>query len=166
MQLKKLSVEDGIDIFNMLQDIGVKENSFTNPVHGMSYFEFKKWLVRQDQWSRGENLPDGFVAESVYWLYDDGPVGIGKIRHALTDHSRLVGGNIGYAISSKYRNQGYGKKLLSLLLQEAKQLEVSEIVLTVDKYNEASKKVIEANGGKMYFENNERWFFSFNPQCI
>lgn len=164
MHLQKLSVEDGVEIYQMLQDIGAKENSFTNPVHGMNYKEFKEWLVRQDQWSRGENLPEGFVTESVFWLYDGVPVGIGKIRHELTEHSRRIGGNIGYAVSLKYRNHGYGKKLLSLLLQEAKKLEVPEIILTVDKYNEASKRVIEMNGGKLYDENNERWFFSFDAK--
>jgi len=33
--------------------------------------------------------------------------------------------------------------------------------LTVEKYNYASKKVIENNGGILYDENEFRWYFEF-----
>lgn len=162
IQLQKLSANDGETIFLMLQDIGECENSFSNPVHGMGFSEYGVWLVQQEKWSRGEELPDGYVAQSIYWLFDDDvPVGIGKIRHGLTPASRNIGGNIGYAIASTYRGKGYAKELLRLLLKEARGMELPEILLTVDKYNAASKKVIEENGGQLFSENDERWYFHF-----
>lgn len=160
MHLQKLSANDGEAVYRMLQDIGTCENSFTNPVRGMDFAGFKKWLSRQEEWSEGRNLPEGYVAQTVYWLVDDGlPVGIGKIRHALTPESREFGGNVGYAIASACRGRGYGKALLGFLLEEAKKMELDEILLTVDKYNHASKKVAEANGGILVRENSERWYF-------
>lgn len=161
MHLQKLSSNDGEQIYRMLQDIGSCENSFSNPVHGMNYEEYRNWLVQQEDWSEGRNLPEGYVAQTIYWLMngDNIPVGIGKIRHALTEHSRKIGGNVGYAISSEYRGHGYGTVILRLLLEEARKMKLEEIMLTVDKYNNASKRVIEANGGILFDENSERWYF-------
>lgn len=162
MELRQLSINDGENIYTMLQGIPKTENSFTNPVYGMTYKEFKKWLIKQDQWSRNENLPDGFVAQTIYWLFEhDMPIGIGKIRHELTEHSRKNGGNVGYAISEKYRGKGYGNKILELLLLEARNMNLEEIMLTVDKYNYASKRVIEKNGGQLFNENEKKWYFRF-----
>lgn len=160
--LVQLSITDGRDVYDMLQSIGVEENAFTNPVKGMRYEDFVVWLVQQDHWSKEEDLPQGYVGQTIFWLYDDDtPVGIGKIRHALTEHSRQIGGNIGYAISDKYRGKGYGTIILKMLLEKAKEMNVKENLLTVEKINPASKRVIEKNGGKLINENDERWFFSF-----
>lgn len=111
--LKTLSVDDGWDIFDMLKEIGTTENSFTNPVHEMTYEQFKKWLIQQEKWSREEDLPPGYVGQTIYWLYDgERPVGFGKIRHQLTEASRRSGGSIGYAIRPQCRRKGYGSGTL------------------------------------------------------
>lgn len=160
--LTQLSPYDKEPYYIMLQTIGTNENEFKNPVNGMTFKDYKKWLKQQYDWSRGENLPDGYVRQTCYWLMvKDIPVGIGKIRHSLTDQSRQIGGNIGYAISSEHRGKGYGTILLKKLIEKTNELGISEKLLTVEKYNYASKKVIEKNGGKLIKENEHRWFFEF-----
>ncbi|MBR2019305.1 MAG: GNAT family N-acetyltransferase [Clostridia bacterium] len=161
LYLRQLSVDDGKDVYAMLKDIEEVENSFTNPVKQMSYAQYREWLIQQDNWHRGVNLPDGYSAQTIYWLMmDEIPVGIGKIRHRLTESSRINGGNIGYAIATAYRCRGLGTELLRLLLKKAKQISCSEILLTVDKNNFASRSVIEKNGGRFIKEDDQRWFFS------
>ena len=163
VELRELLTSDGKDVFQMLQTIVKDENAFTNPVKGMNYEVFKKWLIQQYQWSRCENLPEGFVGQTIFWLYDNEiPVGIGKIRHTLTEHSRKIGGNIGYAISNKFRGKGYGTIMLNMLLEKAREMNVREKLLTVEKNNPASKRVIEKHGGRLIDENDERWFFIFD----
>ena len=160
--LRQLSVTDGFDVYNLLQHIGEEENAFKNPVKNMSYDEFKQWLVQQDAWSRNESLPDGYVGQTCFWLMvNNVPVAFGKIRHNLTAASRTQGGNIGYAVSSEYRGKGYGTKILNLLIQKAEEMNIQEKLLSVEKYNMASKRVIEKNGGRLVSENQYRWFFSF-----
>lgn len=79
IKLKQLDPCDGMDVFSMLKKIEAVENSFTNPVKNMNYQEYKNWLLLQDQWRRGINLPNGYVKQTIYWLYiDEIPVGIGK----------------------------------------------------------------------------------------
>ena len=160
--LIQLSPNDGDSFFQMLQTIEANENEFKNPVNGMTFDEFKNWLNQQNDWSSGENLPKGFVRQTCYWLLvNDIPVGIGKIRHSLTSQSRQIGGNIGYAISSMYRGKGYGFILLKKLIEKANELGIKDKLLTVEKYNYASKKVIEKNGGKLIKENEHRWYYEF-----
>ena len=161
IELRKLTRNDGIDIFEMLKHIRKVENSFTNPTYDMSYAEYKEWLKLQEQWDKGEMLPEGYVPQTIYGLYDgDQPVGIGKIRHELTKDSRKNGGNIGYAISSLYRGKGYGSKLLELLLKEARSIGVKEFIITIDNNNGPSKTICEKNGGILIDENEERYFYS------
>lgn len=162
LTLKELSIDDGIPVYDMLQKIKSNENEFKNPVYGMTYNKFQDWLVVQSDWSKGENLPQGYVGQTICWLYEDNiPVGYGKIRHRLTEQSRIMGGNIGYAIDPEYRGKGYGTILLDLLIKKAKEMDIQEILLTVEKYNLNSKKVIENNNGRLVAENDKRWFFAF-----
>ena len=163
LYLRQLNVSDGEDIYEMLQRIGSCENEFKNTANGLTYDEYKAWLIQQDNWSKGDNLPENYVAQTIFWLFEeDKPVGIGKIRHELNCHSRTIGGNIGYAIDPVNRGKGYATELLKLLIHKAREIGVKETLLSVEKYNPASKIVIEKNGGKQINENDDRWFFTFD----
>ena len=157
--LTQLTPFDGIEFYEMLQHIGRQENDFTNPVHGMDFDEFRTWLKQQDDWSRGENLPHGYVPQVCFWLIaDEIPVGFGKIRLSLTAQSRFEGGNLGYAVDSRKRGHGYGSKLLELLLVKAKELMVYNPLITIKKYNIASKRVAENNGARLIHETEDWWY--------
>lgn len=163
MELKQLSINDGMDIYEMLQRIGAEENAFHNDVNGMTFEEYKQWLVKQESWAKGDSLPEGYVRQWTYWLYDNNmPVGYGKLREKLTDSSREFGGNIGYAIDSERRGKGYGSLLFSSLLDKARELGIKEIMSTVEKNNIASKIIQEKCGGVLIKENEDRWYFSFD----
>ncbi len=98
--------------------------------------------------SKGENLPEGYVPQTTFWLIDNERfIGRVSIRHTLTEHLLKVGGHIGYDIRPGKRKMGYGKKILELALQEAKKLGIEKVLITCDETNIASKKIIEANGG-------------------
>ncbi len=58
-------------------------------------------------------------------------------------------GHIGYAVVSWKRGRGYAKAALALMLPEARErgLPYVEIVANVD--NEASQRVVLANGGEL-----------------
>lgn len=149
IEIKKLSLDNGKDIYQMLQSIPANENGFVNSVNGKSYKEFKEWLLKAMNNSLQKGVLDGWkVPETTYWLYEDGkPVGYGKIRHFLTDKLLADGGNVGYAIIPSERNKGLGKVLLKLLLQESKVLNVNRVLLTIREENKASLAVALANGG-------------------
>jgi predicted acetyltransferase len=98
--------------------------------------------------ARGENLPEGFVPQSNYWLVEGKEyIGGVRIRHYLNDHLLVIGGHIGYSIRPSKRGKGYGTKLLTLALPKAKELGLERVLVTCDATNEASRKIIEKNGG-------------------
>jgi len=83
-----------------------------------------------------ENLPDGFVAHSTYWLVTDSEIlGVSNLRHSLTPALRKEGGNIGYGVRPTARGQGYGSELLRRTLQRAKDLGLAKVLLTCGKAN-------------------------------
>ncbi|WP_201305461.1 hypothetical protein [Paenibacillus puerhi] len=86
IELKELSESDGQDIFEMLQEIGLGENGFTSNFPENDYELFKRSLARQVQISQAIDLPDGYVPQTIYWMYADGkPVAYGKLRHKLNE---------------------------------------------------------------------------------
>lgn len=143
----------------MLQEIPADENGYVNGVHGKSYEEYKQWLIRSDNTSKGIGLEDWMVPQNTYWLYvEDKPVGMAKLRHYLTEALSQSGGHCGYSIRPSERNKGYGTILLSLIIEEAKKLDLDRILVTVENHNEASIKVALNNGGIIEAENDVRKF--------
>lgn len=159
-ELKELTADDGNDIYEMLQEIPENENGFMNLMHGRTFEEYQQWLARSEAFSHATELADGWrVPTSVYWLYVDGrPVGIGKIRHFLTDRLRKEGGNAGYAVRPGERNKGYGTILLREMITEAKKLNIDRILLTIRNGNEYSLKTAAANRGIVAGADDTRHF--------
>jgi len=163
LYLQPLSLADGREFYDMLQQIGPNENGFINRVCGMDYESFPLWLERQVNMAQGIGLADWMVPSSTFWLMDGGvPVGQGNLRHRLTDALRESGGHIGYAVASGQRGKGYGKELLRLLLKEARRMGITEeILVTVNPGNTASRRVAEANGGELRRETEEHVYYWF-----
>ncbi len=150
-ELIRLSLENGLDEYSMLQEIGRDEYGFSNEANGMSYDEFKGWLQQQEDYAKGLNLPEGWIPQTTYFLYvDDKPVGIGRIRHYSNELLEQRGvGNLGYGITKPYRGKGYGDKLFGLLLKQCKALGYSSIKLFPYKDNVATNKVMLRHGARL-----------------
>ncbi len=148
-EIRKLSVEDGKDIYDMLRTIPEKENGFLNSAAIMTFAEFKLWLEGRYQSSFRKWIIQSYkVPETTYWFYIDGvPAGFGKIRHFLTDALREHGGNIGYSLAPAFRGKGYGKIFLKLLLNECADMGMDKVLLTIQSDNLPSLRTAAANGG-------------------
>ncbi len=162
--LKALNIADNFEIYHLLQRIPKNENGFQNNINGVSYEDFKAWLVRAEAASKQKEIEDGWkVPLHIYWFYVDGrPVGMGKLRCILTDRLRQEGGNIGYAIIPEERNKGYGSLLLSALLKKAGEMGMDKVLATVKNDNIASIRAALSNGGKIDSVNELRHFIWFS----
>ncbi|MCR4325820.1 MAG: GNAT family N-acetyltransferase [Patescibacteria group bacterium] len=110
--------------------------------------DFGGFVARELGKSEGENLPEGYVPQTDYWLVDGSEfIGRVSIRHSLTEHLRQLGGHIGYDIRPSKRRKGYGTKILQLALPKARELGIERVLVTCDAGNAASQKIIEKNGG-------------------
>lgn len=112
---------------------------------GMSFAEYLSVL---DLALRGEGLPDGHVANSLF-VGDVGGVVVGRLslRHSLNDALLTVGGHVGYGVLPAHRRLGYGTAMLRASLPVAGELGLTRVLVTCDEDNIASRKIIEACGG-------------------
>lgn len=105
----------------------------------------QKMMDNRDQ----TKLPPTYVPSYDFFAVDEEKfIGVIHIRVSLTDSLLNYGGHIGYGINPKYWKQGYGKEILRLGLEKAKELVKEEnILITCDDDNIGSYKIIESNGG-------------------
>jgi predicted acetyltransferase len=93
----------------------------------------------------------GMAPATQYWMIVPGVGYAGdlSLRHRLNDSLRRYGGHIGYTIRPSQRGKGYGKLLCKLGIEAARQRGIGAILITCDDDNLASRRIIEANGGRL-----------------
>lgn len=155
IEIKALTESDDQYIFEMIKEMGLGENGFTTDFAEHDYEEFKNCLSRQVEISKGINLPEGYVPQTIYWMYiNDRPVAYGKLRHKLNDKLLEYGGHVGYIVRPSERGKGYGKLFLSELIKSAKSIGIGKLLITCDETNLRSRRVIESNNGVLEKINN------------
>ncbi|AKM82471.1 TPA: GNAT family acetyltransferase [Candidatus Berkelbacteria bacterium] len=136
-----------------------------------SEIDFNKFVEEKIDHSKGINIANGYVPASEFWLIEgDEFIGRTSIRHSLNENLKKIGGHIGYTIRPSRRKMGYGTKILQLSLPKAKELGIDKALLTCDKDNIGSAKIIEKNGGVLENELEQsegkppklRYWINFN----
>lgn len=162
MELRKINVQDAYAQWEYTSELPEDENGLTNPYHGVSYDDYiKRVLPELISYEHPVGMPDWFVPETFYYLWDEGRlVGEFRIRHHLTEALRNGSGHIGYSVRRTERGKGYGTAGLRLTLNVAKNIiPEEEIYLRVNKDNIASQKVMLSNGAYRAGEDDTHFFY-------
>lgn len=126
-------------------------NSEINGTGGLdSYDNYNEWLHKIERDLDLANISEGRVPATTYFFVrksDKRIIGMINIRHRLNEFLLNEGGHIGYSIRPTERNKGYATLMLSLGLQKCRELNLEKALITCDKINIASAKVIQKNGG-------------------
>ncbi|HEY7272781.1 MAG TPA: GNAT family N-acetyltransferase [Actinoplanes sp.] len=89
------------------------------------------------------------VPSSLYWyVAGEHYLGTLVIRHELTPELLVAGGHVGYHVVTAWRRQGHATRMLEQGLVECRRLGLTRVLLTCEPDNEASQRVILANGGR------------------
>lgn len=101
------------------------------------------------------SLPDGSTVPRLpgysQWMWDGefcGAIGF-RWQPGTTELPPYCLGHVGYSVVPWKRQRGYATRALQLLLPQAREEALAHIELTTDSDNIASRRVIEANGGKL-----------------
>lgn len=159
--LKEANMEDAKKEYKFIKDTPTDENGFENKYYGLSYEDFvNKALPEIIKFSKGIDLPKGYVPQSFYFLWDeDSIVGLFKVRHYLTEALRNGVGHIGYGIHKDYRTKGYATKGLALAIEKAKKIiKEDEIYFSVHIDNPASLKVQLNNNAYVHHSDEKEHY--------
>lgn len=159
--LKELNEQDKEKEYQVLYHLPINENGFTNPYHHLTREAFESEIFpRLIQYSKGIGMPEGWVPETYYFLWDeDEIVGLFRLRHFLNESLKRRGGHIGYGILKQHRGKGYGTVGLKLVLEKAWDIiPEEEIWLSCQKDNQASLKVMLKNGAVIHHADEAEYY--------
>lgn len=161
LKLIEVAYSDGLDVLEMLREIGPGENGFQNNGFNLSEKEYGQWLKLQIDMAKGINLEQKYVPMTTYWLRRNGyPIGISKLRHYLNEDLLKIGVNIGFCIRPTERGKGDAREILIRTLEKARQMGINKVLLPCGLENVASWKTIENCGGVLEkIDNEERYYW-------
>ena len=138
------------EAFEYIQEF-LDYDSEINGTGGLNrYHNYDEWLLKLEKDLDFQNIPEDKVPANTYFLVrkpDNKIIGMINIRHRLNEFLLNQGGHIGYSIRPTEREKGYGTLILKLGLEKCKELNLKEVLITCDKTNIASAKVIQKNNG-------------------
>ena len=166
MELRKANTADIEKEWLFQRSVPADDNGFLNEYCGISREDFDKALETVIAQSEGRELPQGWVPQTVYYLWDDDTiVGTFHFRHYLCESLIEGGGHIGYYIAPEFRGRGYAVRGLGMLLDEIR-VDVSEdeIYLRVHRDNPASLRVMLRNGGYIHHGDEMCYYVRIKKQ--
>lgn len=165
MILRRPLEADKVAICEMVAEFQAADSAMDGGFYSLDR-DFADWLVRNQDYEMGLNLPADFVPAIQYVSFDEAGQAIGflHLRLRLNDYLLEKGGHIGYSIRPSQRGKGHAKEQLRLGLQEAASKNIFKVLVTCEETNDASRRTILACGGLLenVQEGVERYWISNN----
>lgn len=112
---------------------------------------YEEWLEKITKNSNIKTVDSNWVLTDTFFAVreeDNKIIGIIDLRHTLNTFLKDLG-NCGYSVRPSERKKGYATEMLRLLIQHARECNLKELHLSVERNNIPSVKTIIKNGGKL-----------------
>lgn len=167
--------EKAIDYIREFHEYGSEVNGSGSLDRYLQESSYEDWLQKLIEYMDIANIPAPKVPSLTYFYVrdeDDRIAGMCNIRLALNDFLRKEGGHIGYSVRPTERCKHYATSMLADALKVCVRIGIQEVLVTCDKENPASAKVITNNGGKLvdefysaFFEETIQRYSILIPSC-
>lgn len=155
MKLIEPNMEYEQEWINYIREIQENDGAIIPKAMDGDIHNYKQFLKEKEQ-NKTSPFDKNLVPSILYFMVDGSRIiGVADLRLCLNDFLLQYGGHIGYSIRPSERGNGYGNMILKLVLEKCKEMELSPVLVTCKKTNQASAKVIMKNGGIL--ENELVW---------
>lgn len=146
--LTELSEDAGEAFADYARDFLSHGDSFRQDSHRQVIADWPAYFQERRRFAEGRDLAPGVVQQLEYMLMREGRIlGAGRLRLQLNEALLISGGHIGYDVRPSERGKGHATMILRLMLEKAREQGLARVLLTCDKENVASARVIEKCGG-------------------
>lgn len=151
--VREFAQEDKEQLCDLIKEINKYDGNFEGADNISKITDYNAFLKNLEIWKNQERIKPNYSPQTTFGVFNGKKlIGIFTLRHTLKGALIHHGGNIGYLVRPSERKKGYGKMLLKLSLEKAKELGLEKILATCRDDNIGSIKVIESNGG--IYEND------------
>ena len=148
LELRQLRADDERSFLEALAEFRSEQPPWDFALGYTQGETFEQYVRKQEDWSRGERLPPGFVPGGFYVGIVEGEVvGRVSIRFRLNEFLSKLGGHIGYGVRASLRRRGYATRMLQLALPLCRIHGIESALVICDVDNVGSRRVIERCGG-------------------
>jgi len=111
--------------------------------------DFGAMVARLRREAEGVGLRPGQLACETYWLVDGDRrlLGTAGRRREISGIWEYEGGHIGYTVRPSRRGKGHATRMLAMVLDRCRAAGMARVLVTCDRDNIASARVIQKNGG-------------------
>lgn len=137
-----------------------KDTQLNGGLHLQKYSIFSLWYIHIKVAALHRVFHPFYVTSHIFAFEFKGSssediLGLVTIRPRINKLLKKKGGHIGLSIHPRYRSRGLGSILLSLSLDRCKVYNICPIIITCDKNNEASIRMIEKKHDKYIIQKME-----------
>lgn len=150
LKLVRPTCEYAKQVMEYKEDILANNDNFAGCAGLEEVTSFTQWIDFENRLK--QKYGKEYVPSEVFLgvrIEDERVVGIIDYRHPLSPFLMQCGGNIGYSIRPSERQKGYASEMLKLLLPICREYGEKKVLLICDQTNDASRRVIVKNGGKL-----------------